>query len=472
MATILLVDDNSSMRRMIRQSMESDNRIILEAEDGEEAWGIIKKENVNVVVSGIKMYPVDGLSLLKMIRDQGFKMPVIILTAYGTIENAVEAMKLGAFDFITKPFSTEQIKLLIEKALKEQKPDYINKMFQAEQSAEGVIGLSKEMQELYEQVNKIAPTNANVLIFGESGSGKEILARKVYLNSLRQNKPLIKLNCADLAESNLDNKFHKYEKGRAISLAEYILARFKLANGGTIFLDEIGDLGQPAQVKLLRLIEGQEYVSTADQDQVVVDARVISTTNKNIEEAIKKGQFRDDLFYRLNIVSVRVPPLRERKEDIEILAKHFLLKYGWESKEKIGKIDRQALNLLEQYYWPGNIRELESTIRRAVISSESDTIYPSDLPIEIRDYKKTKDLILFDETSISLTERLEKYEKELIIKAMEKTNHVQTKAAILLNINRTALIYKLKKYGFISASDAGVDAVGDDSKEQNGHLNT
>jgi DNA-binding NtrC family response regulator len=453
MSTILLVDDKSSMRKVLHQTLEGDLHQILEAEDGEKALEMIKTKHVDVIITDIKMPRVDGMTLLRMIKELDSEIVVIIMTAYGTIETAVEAMKLGAYDYITKPFSTEQVKLTVEKAVERQKLVYENRYLREklndQYNYKRIVGNSPSMQPVYELIDKVAPTDTAVLIRGESGTGKELVAHAIHFNSRRKDKPFIKVNCAVLAEGVLESELFGHERGSFTGAAGKRIGRFELASGGSIFLDEIGDISLSTQVKLLRVLQEKEFERVGGTESIKADVRVIAATNKNLEEAIKKGQFREDLFFRLNVVPIIVPPLRERREDIERLAQHFLNRYGLEANKKISKIDKKALEFLIRYNWPGNVRELENAIQRAVVLSDSDTIYPSNLPLDIQSFQKDDSMHYLGENA-SLTEKVENYEKELILKSMEKANHVQTKAAKLLDINRTALIYKLKKYGLIS----------------------
>ncbi len=461
MSTILIVDDKSSMRKVLRQTLETDQKNILEAEDGEKALETIKSKHVDLVISDIKMPKLDGMNLLKMIKELDNEIVVIIMTAYGTIETAVEAMKLGAYDYITKPFSTEQVKLTVDKAIERQKLLYENKYLREklndQYNYKRIVGNSSAMQPVYELIEKVAPTDTAVLIRGESGTGKELVAHAVHFNSRRKDKPFIKVNCAVLAEGVLESELFGHEKGSFTGAAGKRIGRFELANGGSIFLDEIGDIGLSTQVKLLRVLQEKEFERVGGAESIKADVRVIAATNKNLEEAIKKGQFREDLFFRLNVIPIQVPPLRERREDIERLAVHFLGRYSQEANKRILKVDKKALELLSRYNWPGNVRELENAIQRAVVLADSDTIFPSNLPLDIQTFQKD-DILHQLRDDASLTEKVENYEKELILKAMEKAGHVQTKAAKLLEINRTALIYKLKKYGLLTDPGEGTES--------------
>lgn len=455
MSTILLVDDKSSMRKVLHQTLEGDSHQILEAEDGEKALEMIKNKHVDVIITDIKMPRVDGMTLLRMIKEIDSEIVVIIMTAYGTIETAVEAMKLGAYDYITKPFSTEQVKLTVDKAVERQKLVYENRYLREklndQYNYKRIVGNSPSMQPVYELIDKVAPTDTAVLIRGDSGTGKELVAHAIHFNSRRKDKPFIKVNCAVLAEGVLESELFGHERGSFTGAAGKRIGRFELASGGSIFLDEIGDISLSTQVKLLRVLQEKEFERVGGTESIKADVRVIAATNKNLEEGIKKNQFREDLFFRLNVVPIFVPPLRERREDIERLAQHFLNRYGLEANKKINKIDKKALEFLTRYSWPGNVRELENAIQRAVVLSDSETIYPSNLPLDIQSFQKDDSMHYLGENA-SLTEKVENYEKELILKSMEKANHVQTKAAKLLDINRTALIYKLKKYGLLSES--------------------
>ena len=463
MSTILLVDDKSSMRKVLRQTLESEQRNpFWRRRTGKRRMETIKSKHIDLVITDIKMPKLDGMSLLKMIQELDTEIVVIIMTAYGTIETAVEAMKLGAYDYVTKPFSTEQVKLTVEKAIERQKLLYENKYLREklndQYNYKRIVGNSPAMQPVYELIEKVSPTDTAVLVRGESGTGKELVAHAIHFNSRRKEKPFIKVNCAVLAEGVLESELFGHEKGSFTGAAGKRIGRFELANGGSIFLDEIGDISLSTQVKLLRVLQEKEFERVGGTECIKADVRVIAATNKNLEEAIKKGQFREDLFFRLNVVPINVPPLRERKEDMERMSFHFLTRYSLEANKKISKIDKKALELMTRYNWPGNVRELENAIQRAVVLADSDTIYPSNLPLDIQTFQKDEYLHYLKEDA-SLTEKVENYEKELILKSMEKANHVQTKAAKLLDINRTALIYKLKKYGLLTDGTEGNDKV-------------
>lgn len=453
MSTILIVDDKSSMRKVLRQTLEEGQHTILEAEDGEQALETIKSKHVDVVITDIKMPKVDGMTLLRMIKEIDTEIVVIIMTAYGTIETAVEAMKLGAYDYITKPFSTEQVRITVEKAIERQKLLYENKYLREKLNDQynyrRIVGNSPAMQSVYELIDKVAPTDTAVLIRGESGTGKELVAHAIHFNSRRKDKPFIKVNCAVFAEGVLESELFGHEKGSFTGAAGKRIGRFELANGGSLFLDEIGDISLSTQVKLLRVLQEKEFERVGGTELIRADVRVIAATNKNLEEAIRRGEFREDLFFRLNVVPIVVPPLRNRREDIEKLAYHFLSRYSQESNKRVARIDRKALDLMARYPWPGNVRELENAIQRAVVLSDTETLFPSNLPLDIQTYQK-EDLLTVLPEDASLTDRVENYEKELILKALEKSGHVQTQAAKILGINRTALIYKLKKYGLLT----------------------
>jgi transcriptional regulator with PAS, ATPase and Fis domain len=308
------------------------------------------------------------------------------------------------------------------------------------------------MKPVYELIEKVAPTDTAVLIRGDSGTGKELVAHAVHFNSRRKDKPFIKVNCAVLAEGVLESELFGHEKGSFTGAAGKRIGRFELANGGSIFLDEIGDINLATQVKLLRVLQEKEFERVGGTEVIRADVRIIAATNKKLEEAIKKGQFREDLFFRLNVVPIMVPPLRERREDVERLAYHFLTRYSAEANKKITKIDKKAVDLMTKYHWPGNVRELENAIQRAVVLADSDCIYPSNLPLDIQSFNKD-DSLNYLRDDAGLTEKVENYEKELIVKAMEKAGQVQTKAAKLLSVNRTALIYKLKKYALVAETE-------------------
>lgn len=452
MSTILIVDDKSSMRKVLRRVLEEDQHSLLEAENGEEALETIKRQHVDMLITDLKMPRMDGMQLIRLIREIDQEILILVMTAYGTVETAVEAMKLGAYDYLTKPFSTEQVRLIVRKALDRQKLLYENKYLREKLNDQynyrRLVGNSPAMQPVYELIERVAPTDTAVLIRGESGTGKELVAHAIHYQSRRKDMPFVKVNCAVLAEGVLESELFGHERGSFTGAVGKRIGRFELAHGGTIFLDEIGDLSPALQVKLLRVLQEKEFERVGGTSSIKVDVRVLAATNKNLEEAIQKGTFREDLYFRLNVVPIHLPPLRERREDIEKLVMHFLQKYSAETGKEVKHIDPQALEMLRKYAWPGNVRELENTIQRALILADGDTLFPSHLPMDLQNQSGTETWKPVTENS-TLSERLENYERELIQKAWERANRVQTKAAKLLGISRAALIYKMKKYGFL-----------------------
>lgn len=452
MSTILIVDDKSSMRKVLRRVLEEDQHSLLEAENGEEALETIKRQHVDMLITDIKMPRMDGMQLIRLIREIDQEILILVMTAYGTVETAVEAMKLGAYDYLTKPFSTEQVRLIVRKALERQKLLYENKYLREKLNDQynyrRLVGNSPAMQPVYELIERVAPTDTAVLIRGESGTGKELVAHAIHYQSRRKDMPFVKVNCAVLAEGVLESELFGHERGSFTGAVGKRIGRFELAHGGTIFLDEIGDLSPALQVKLLRVLQEKEFERVGGTHSIKVDVRVLAATNKNLEEGIQKGTFREDLYFRLNVVPIHLPPLRERREDIEKLVLHFLQKYSAETGKEVKHIDPQALEMLRKYAWPGNVRELENTIQRALILADGDTLFPSHLPMDLQNQSSAEAWKPVTEHS-TLSERLESYERELIQKAWERANRVQTKAAKLLGISRAALIYKMKKYGFL-----------------------
>jgi len=462
--TILLVDDNKSFREGLSISLKDEGYSIQEAESGTSALEILKNKRPDIIVADIRMPEMDGIELLKKIKELEADSPVIIMTAHASIDVAVEAMRQGAFDFIEKPFRAKDLELKIKKGLEKlsllkevkrlsRENEYLKMEAKSRYNTDEIIGNSEKMQSVYALLEKVSSSNSNVLILGESGTGKELAARAIHYKSNRSTKPFIKINCSVYPEGLLESELFGHEKGAFSGALKSRIGRFEMADGGTIFIDEIGDVTPQVQVKLLRVLQEKEFERIGDNKTRHVDVRIIAATNKNIEELIKKGGFREDLYYRLNVISIFLPPLRERREDIPLLINHFIEKCQGENgparKNKIIAISPEALEELKKYSWPGNIRELENVIERAIVMAEGSVIEVHDLPLGIKSsssaalppYSKTDDS--------SLTDAIEGYEKELIGKAFSSCNGGISKTADVLGVERNALRYKLKKYGFI-----------------------
>jgi two-component system NtrC family response regulator len=395
----------------------------------------------------------DGVELLSRIKEIAPNIPVIVMTAHGSVEKAVEAMQKGAYTFIQKPFENEELLSHISKALSiyriVQENVRLRDAISSTYSFDNIIGKSKPMKDLYEIIRKVAPTNANVLIEGESGTGKELVAKSIHYNSDRKSNALIAVNCSAFAESLLESELFGHEKGAFTGATSRKKGRFELADKGTLFLDEIGELPLGLQVKLLRVLQEKSFERVGGVKSVLVDFRLIAATNKNLEKEVKNGLFREDLYYRLNVVKAKIPPLRERKEDIPLLVSHFINKYAIEgqSSMKARGITQDAARLLFGQQWKGNVRELENAIERAVILSSDEDITPADLPLSIRQHIGLDlDLDGIPENA-GLAETLLSVEKRMIQRAMGLAGGVQTRAADILGIGKSGLNQKLKKYG-------------------------
>ncbi|MEW9124412.1 MAG: sigma-54 dependent transcriptional regulator [Thermotaleaceae bacterium] len=444
---ILIADDEKNMRWILEKNLKSEGFLVVSAEDGDEAFNMYLDEAPDMVILDYKMPKLDGMEVLKRIKKVNNKIPVIMITAHGSTDAAVEAMKLGAVDFISKPFDINELKLTILKVLN---IDKLNKEieFLRELSSTNthnkIIGQSKKMQEIFVMIDKIADTNATVLVMGESGTGKEGIVASIHNKSRRKDKPYIRVNCGAIPDTLIESELFGYEKGAFTGANTRKLGRFDRAQGGTLFLDEIGELSLALQVKILRVLQEKEFERVGGTEVIISDVRIIAATNRNLEEMVQKGEFREDLLYRLKVIPIYLPPLRERKEDIEPLVEHFIDKFCRETNKEKLKIERDALDLLIDYDYPGNIRELENLIERMVILSIDGTIRASMLPKEIvrGAFLNKKDPFILPEEGINL----EELELSFVRQALERSRGNQTHAAKLLGMSRHALIYRMDKY--------------------------
>jgi len=447
MRKILIVDDELSVRDSLRMIFKKDYQVIM-AGSAEEAIIKVKSEEPDLIFLDIIMPEKDGMQALKEIRGMHPQIPVIMLTATKTLKTAVEAMKLGAYDYITKPFDVEELKLIAQKALESRDLRRENRRLQGEVEEryhfDNIIGKSKEMRDIYATIRQIAEKNSTVLIHGESGTGKELVARAIHYNSHRKNKPFVAVNCAAIPETLIESELFGHEKGAFTDAQTRRIGHFELADQGTLFLDEISELILPTQAKILRALQERDFVRVGGGKTISVDVRLITATNKNLEEMMARGAFRSDLFYRINVVPLTIPPLRKRKEDILLLAKHFLDKHAGVGKKKISP---EAMDILIAYDWPGNVRELENIIERIVVLTTSDTITPDDVPSSLKTESRVELIKLgVLDGRISFEDAEKEFERDIIIEALKKSNFVQTRAADLLGISRRILKYKMDKY--------------------------
>ncbi len=448
---ILIVDDEDGMRRLLSRVLTREGYETSAVGSGAEALRLVASERFDLVVTDIKMPEMDGLQLLAELKEYEPSLPIIVITAYGTIENAVQALRSGAYDYIAKPFENDEIKLTVAKAFERERLLAENRYLHAELEGRydfsGIVGGSLAMQQVYEMASSVAVSNANVLITGESGTGKELLARSIHYSSLRKEKPFVVLNCAAISEGVLESELFGHEKGAFSGALDTRKGRFERADQGTLFIDEVAEMSMAAQVKLLRVIQEHEFERVGGNKTISVDVRIVAATNKKLEEQVKDGNFREDLYYRLNVVNINVPPLRSRREDVEPLSRFFLEKYISETGKKITDLSPRALSCLLAHDWPGNVRELQNAIERAVVLSKGSVLTPRDFPQGMQGDDQI--CLQIPEKGGSLTDILEDLERQLIIQTLQREDGSQTRAAETLGIKRTTLRYKMEKYRMI-----------------------
>jgi len=445
---ILVVDDEESHRIMLRAVLTEEGYRVTEAADGTEAIRAVEKEAFDIILLDIRMTNMDGIEALSEIRKISPLVPVLIMTAYASVKTAVEALKAGAFDYMTKPLDIEEVKILIEKALEHYHLRAENLTLKERLGDRfdfsRIIGRSGKMKILLDTLAMVAPSDATVLIMGESGTGKEVAANAIHHNSPRAGQPFIKVSCAALPETLLESELFGHEKGAFTGAVSRREGRFQLAHRGTIFLDEVGEMSPAIQTKLLRVLQEKEFEPIGSARTIKVDIRVIAATNKDLAKEVRDGRFREDLYYRLNVVPITMPPLRERKEDIPPLADHFLAIFREKNRKPLKGISGKALDLLVRYDWPGNIRELENSIERAVIMTKEEMITPIDFPPQIQMLSGEEEKGGF---AIPYGISLEAMERQLIVKTLAETGGHRTRASEILGINRRTLQNKLKEYG-------------------------
>lgn len=456
MKTILVVDDELSVLESFRMILKENYRI-LTATDGAKALETLRNECVNVVILDIMLPGMSGLEVLHKIKKAYKGVEVIMVTAVKALKTAIEAMKLGASDYIIKPFDVEEIKLVIDKTIRSgellHEVKYLRDELNKNYEFNNIIGQSRPMRQVFDTIIRVAKGDSPVLITGESGTGKELIARAIHLQSSRRNKPFVAVSCPNLPDNLLESELFGHEKGSFTSASDKKIGRFELANNGTVFLDEISEMSLSNQAKLLRVLQEYEFVRVGGTKTISIDVRLIASTNIDLKTAITKGTFREDLFYRINVVPLNVPALRDRREDIPFLVRHYFQKYKEEIYSKTKKIQPTAMKLLENYYWPGNVRELKNVIERVLtLHGDSDTIIDQHLPVEIKGgstctaSNHNGDLMELLGVK-SLDEIVTHTERELIEKALQRANGIQTRAAQILQTTRRILRYKMDKLG-------------------------
>ncbi|MBI4640136.1 MAG: sigma-54-dependent Fis family transcriptional regulator [Candidatus Tectomicrobia bacterium] len=449
---ILVVDDDESHRTMLKAVLASEGYEIFEAHDGSAAVKQVEGMFFDLILMDLRMVQMGGIEALKVIKTLSPGIPILLMTAYASVKTAVEAMKEGAYDYLTKPLDIEELKQAITKAIEhaELKVENVRlkEVIGSRFDFSEIIGKSAKIRAVLETVSLVAPTEATVLIVGESGTGKEIVASAVHRNSERRSGPFIKMNCAALSETLLESELFGHERGAFTGAVERRRGRFELAHGGTIFLDEVGDLSPATQAKLLRVLQEREFERVGGSQTISVDVRVVAATNKLLNEEVKGGRFREDLYYRLNVFPIHLPPLRDHREDIPLLADHFLALYREKNHRQIRGLTPRALDLLMRYSWPGNVRELENSVERAVILARGEFITPEELPLHIQSLLPEE---REEETKPTLKSgfTIKEAERELILKVLEETASNRTQAAEILGISRATLYNKLKEYGLL-----------------------
>lgn len=449
-STILIVDDEASQREILAGYLKKKQHRIIQACSAAEALSLLTKNSIDILLTDLKMPDKTGLDLLKEVKVRTPEVVVVLMTAFGTIEGAVDAMREGAYDYLNKPIDLDELDLLIQRIQERTQLLSENRLLK-EQLAErytfeGIVSQSPEMEAVLNTAVRVAESRASILIRGESGTGKELIAHAIHFRSLRKEEPFIIVNCAALNENLLESELFGHEKGAFTGAEKQHRGRFELAHGGTIFLDEIGDIPLATQVKLLRALQEQKFERVGGSQTLEVDVRIIAATNKNLEESIMNGGFREDLFYRLNVITLEIPPLRNRRQDIQSLLEHFLNVYAKENKKKKFSFSKEAWELLTRYDYPGNVRELQNIIQRAVILSRHEIITTNELPLIL---KKPPDENTLSSKNIirTLPEQVDQLEKDQIFEALRTNNNNQSKAAKQLGISERNLRYRLKKWG-------------------------
>jgi len=453
-ARILLVDDEPGSRESLSLLLGHEGYLVDTASDGEKAIRLFSKNKYDVIITDLFLPGASGIDILKHVKDHPLPCSVILITGNATAETAVEAMKEGAFDYIIKPVKFEKLKVLVEKAVEKTRlvaeNIYLRQQLRGKYKFDNIIGNSPAIQPVFSRMEKILHTDSTVLILGESGTGKELVARAIHFNGSRKEKPFIAINCGAIPAELLESELFGHVRGSFTGAVADKPGKFELANHGTIFLDEIGTMPLHLQMKLLRVLQEQEVERVGSIRKTKLDVRVISATNSDLDERVRRAEFREDLFYRLNVIPIHLPPLRERHEDIALLARHFLRKICADMRHPICELTPDALIAMESYKWPGNVREMENVIERVVALTDGNVIDRQDLPPQIAGTLNERGLLPalhIPEEGLDLTETMAHLERHLIQQAMERSQSIKARAASLLNINRTTLVEKIKRYG-------------------------
>jgi DNA-binding NtrC family response regulator len=451
MAKILIIDDNPSITKLMVDILKADDYEVSTASGGESGIKKLEKNDYDLVFTDLMMPDISGMEVLEHVISKSPKTMCIILTGHGTIKSSVDAIKKGAFDYITKPVSPSELLVVVEKALKfknlEEENIRLKKELRGKYNYTNLVGTSKAIKKIFDLIEKVADTDGTVLLTGASGTGKELIARSIHYTSNRSDKPLVVVSCGAIPEALLESELFGHEKGAFTGAFKRRIGRFEMANGGTIFLDEIGEMSPALQVKLLRVLQEHKFERVGGTKTIHVDLRIIAATNRNLTTAINNETFREDLYYRLNVIPIRVPSLKKRKSDIPLLIDFFLKKFQKGKEKKVAGFLPEAMDAMMAYDWPGNVRELENVVKRLTILSENEMVSFDDLPEIIQEESRSvqsSDQVIMEQ-DLNFHEAVKDYEKKIILEALEKSNWVKSKAAKLLNINRTTLVAKIKK---------------------------
>lgn len=449
---VLIIDDEWSIRDVLSGILTAEGLDVSTAANGAEGIDLLSRETFNLVITDLRMPKADGIAVLRHIQQHNPECLGIVATAYGSVESAIEALRAGAFDYITKPFHIDEIRHLIRRAveyrgLKKENTE-LRRQLQRNYRLQNIVGKSPAMKRLFDLIQTVADSDSTVLILGGSGTGKELVAKAIHYSSRRTSGPLVAVNCAAIPEDLLESELFGHVRGAFTGAVSDRAGRFQLANGGTIFLDEIGDMTPKLQVKVLRVLQEQEFEPVGATKTVKVNVRVLAATNQDLEERVRQGLFREDLYYRLNVIPVMLPSLKERTEDIPLLLQHFIERFNKENNSHLTRFTEESIAILQKYDWPGNVRELENLVERMSVLIREGEVAPEDLPEKFQRSSITESpngVVNFPTSGVDLNKLVDEYETRLILKALELSNGVKNRAASLLNIKRTTLVEKLKK---------------------------
>jgi DNA-binding NtrC family response regulator len=448
---ILAIDDDPAVRQGLKEILEAEGHQVATAADGEAGLALLQDQAFDLVLTDLALPGLGGMDVLAYLVQERPRCPCIIITGFGTITNAVAAMRQGAYDYLTKPADATELRLVVARALEhtrlKRENVQLRKQLHRRYGFANMMGESEAITRVFDLIRKVADTDSTVLLLGESGTGKELITHAIHFNSSRRDGPLIPVNCAAIPEELLESELFGHERGAFTHAVQTRIGRFEQADGGTIFLDEISEMSPGLQVKILRVLQDRSFERIGGVKTIRVDIRIIAATNRDLEELVHRNKFREDLFYRLNVIPIRVPPLREREGDILLLARHFLQECCRKQKKPLKRLSPAALDLLEQYPWPGNVRELENLMERLIILTEGELIDTADLPEKIQrlSLPAAESPADFPPRGIHLTAATQAFERGLILQALERSGWVKSRAAALLNLNRTTLLEKMKK---------------------------